>query len=363
MSIVIKHSIFDCDKTQWNACVPDNHPFLRYEFYQALEESECLGAKSGWLPFYLCGDGVILPIYLKNHSYGEYIFDWAWAQAYEKSGVPYYPKLTAALPHTPVSAPKFITRRPSIDVSPFMRAITEFGTQYKCSSTHFLFSDHLDLKKYGYLSRHSLQYHWHNHDFDSFDDFLGTLRKDKRKAFKKERKSIDLEIVEKRGDQITAAEAELMADLYFSTIEKKWSHAYLNRVFFQRWFELQKSQMVMFLAYEDQKPLAAALHLLSDTRLFGRYWGSFKDVPFLHFELCYYRAIDFAIKQRLQIVEAGAQGEHKLLRGFVPTIISSLHQIEHPGFRTAIAEFLQQEKDHLHNLMPQLNQLLPFKRA
>lgn len=366
--IEIKHSIFDFDRSWWNQLVPNNHPFLKYEFFQALEESQCIGASAGWLPFYLYNNDAVLPVYLKSHSYGEFIFDWSWAQAYEQVGLSYYPKITAAIPHTPVSAPKFITKA-KIDYSEFFDELKKLGKQYQSSSSHFLFTtknEASQLEQAQYLRRHSVQYHWHNQNFECFDDFLATLRKDKRKAFKKERQSIqksDLDIIEKTGTEISASDAELMAQLYFNTIDKKWSQAYLNQSFFQRWFELLKDQMVLFQAKRNDQIIAAAIHLRSDDTLYGRYWGSLEDIPYLHFELCYYRAIDYAITHKMPYVEAGAQGEHKLMRGFYPTIITSHHDIAHPGFKTAIADFLQRERTAIDQAMPQFEALLPYKRS
>lgn len=374
--IDIKHSIFDFNPQEWNACVPDNHPFLKFEFYQALEESKCVGAEIGWIPFYLSfsqngGIDAILPIYLKNHSYGEFIFDWSWAQAYERYGLNYYPKLTSALPHTPVSAPKLITRK-DISISTFIECIAEISNEYKCSSTHLLFTSKKETEELqacpNYLHRHSIQYHFQNKNFDCFEDFLSTLRKDKRKNFKKERKAIlentSITINQKQGNEINIKDAHFMHTVYMTTIQKKWSQAYLNKNFFERWFDLQKDQMLYIEAVAHNEPIAAAIHLMSDTKLFGRYWGCTQEVPYLHFELCYYQAIEFAIKNKLAIVEAGAQGEQKLVRGFEPVIIDSFHKIENESFATAISAFLIKEKSQLNELKFDLEEkMLPFKRS
>lgn len=361
----IAHSISEFTKAAWNDFVPENHPFLKYEFYQALEESKCIGAESGWLPFYLKSDDAILPIYLKSHSYGEFIFDWSWAQAYERVGLQYYPKLTAALPHTPVSAPKVISRsNPSI--IPFLEAIENLSKSYQCSSTHLLFTskqEASELEASNYARRLSFQYHWQNNNYQSFADFLNDLRKDKRKNIKKERAAVkDIEIQCKTANDITRDDALFMSKLYFQTIEKKWSQAYLNQEFFLRWFGLLKEQMLFVVALKSKTPIAAAIHLKSDTRLFGRYWGCLEEVPYLHFELCYYQAMEYAIEHKLQVVEAGAQGEQKLLRGFRPTIITSHHKIEHSGFKNAIHQFLLEEAKQINHALPQLDALLPFKR-
>lgn len=373
--IDIKDTIFDFDQLSWNACVPENHPFLKFEFYQALEESKCLGAKVGWIPYYLSYsvDGIIkaiLPIYLKSHSYGEFIFDWSWAQAYERYGLSYYPKITAALPHTPVSAPKVITKD-NITIDIFLDAIKQISKDHRCSSTHLLFTSKdetaiLQTQK-EYLQRASLQYHFENNNYKHFDDYLLDLRKNKRKNFKKERETIaasSIVIKKKTGQEITLQDAKFMSKVYLSTIEKKWSQAYLNPLFFERWFELQHDQMLYLEASLDDSPVAAAIHLFSHRTLFGRYWGCLQEIPYLHFELCYYLAIEYAIEHQLKTVEAGAQGEQKLLRGFKPVVIDSFHLIENPSFKTAIQSFLKQESEQIHQYKTQVEkQLLPFKRA
>src|SRR5690606_6069476 len=211
------------DRDFWNQKVPDNHPFLKYEFFSALEKSQCIGPATGWVPFYLYDEQCILPIFLKDHSYGEFIFDWAWAQAYQRVGLPYYPKFVAALPHTPASAPKFISKD-NINYKDFLNTIDELLKKHHCSSSHFLFTQEKEQKeliKYGYLERHSLQYFWQNSEYKSFHDFLGSLRKEKRKNFKREREAIALSgiiITEKTNDQITVNDARFMAKLYLTTI-------------------------------------------------------------------------------------------------------------------------------------------------
>lgn len=366
--IQTKRSIFDFTKEHWNSYVPKNHPFLRYEFYQALEESQCIGEKSGWIPYFLYNDEAILPLYLKSHSYGEYIFDWSWAQAYERVGLDYYPKLTAALPHSPVSGAKFISTK-EFAIAPFLEKISELTQELGVSSTHFLFTEEDESRKLlssGFKERHSIQYHWHNQDYRDFDHWLSVLKKNKRKNFKKERaliKEQGITIKIKEGNEIDVVDAQFMAKLYFTTVEKKWSNAYLNQEFFLRWFELLKSQMLFITASIDDGPIAAAIHLKSDDTLYGRYWGSLIDIPGLHFELCYYQAIEYGIAHKFNRIEAGAQGEHKLLRGFRPTIIKSFHKIEHPNFADAIAQFLLQEKTQIDLALVEMNKYLPYKNG
>lgn len=370
--IKIETSIYQFEAAAWNACVPDNHPFLKHEFFQALEISKCIGKEAGWIPFYIAQfeDKIlvaILPVYLKNHSYGEFIFDWAWAQAYEKYNLPYYPKLTMAVPHSPVSAPKFISKA-KVNIAPFISEIDKLIEEHHCSSSHFLFTSHEEsneLEKYNYTCRHSIQFHWQNRGYKSFDDFLATLRKDKRKNIKKEREKLNssgLVIIEKSGEMLSQEDADYLTDIYFKTIEKKWSQAYLNRIFFRKWIELQKDQTLLIMAYQDEKPIGAAIHLFSETTLFGRYWGCSQEVPYLHFELCYYRAMEYAIKHNLKVVEAGAQGEQKLVRGFEPTLILSNHKILHTGFSRAINAFILNEREHIQKLKEEYNLALPFKR-
>tara|TARA_R110000868_G_scaffold129349_5_gene338022 strand:+ start:3400 stop:4512 length:1113 start_codon:yes stop_codon:yes gene_type:complete len=366
--IEIKTSIFDFNKTEWNLSVPDNHPFLKYEFFQALEESKCIGAESGWIPFYLKSANAILPIFLKNHSYGEFIFDWSWAQAYEKYQLPYYPKLICAVPHSPVSAPKLISKTSS-DISEFLPIITDLVKKYHCSSYHFLFttaSESQTLAAHEVTERHSIQFHWHNRSYKCFDDFLATLKKDKRKNIKKERERLsktNLRIVTKTGAELTDSDADFLSLVYYKTIEKKWSQAYLNNDFFKKWLDYQRDQIILFMAYEQDQAIAAAIHLKSNTTLFGRYWGCTKDVPYLHFELCYYLAMEYAIKHNLRVVEAGAQGEQKLLRGFEPVTILSNHKILHTGFSRAINTFIENEKAQIKLLSEEYRKALPFKNT
>ncbi|MBH48609.1 MAG: GNAT family N-acetyltransferase [Halobacteriovorax sp.] len=367
--IEVKESIFDFDKKVWNDLVPDNHPFLKYEFFQALEESKCIGAESGWLPFYLTSPSGVLPIFLKSHSYGEFIFDWSWAQAYEKYRLPYYPKLTCAIPHSPVSAPKLITTKSDQTISDFLPTIEELSKKYNCSSYHFLFTTQKEsqaLRGAGIQERHSIQFHWQNRQYSNFNDFLNSLKKDKRKNIKKEREKLhasDIRIIQKTGNEISKTDADFLAKVYLKTIEKKWSQAYLNQDFFTRWLDYQKEQIILFIAYDNDSPIACAIHLKSDTTLYGRYWGCLKDIPFLHFELCYYLAIEFAIKHKLEFVEAGAQGEQKLLRGFEPVTILSHHKIMHTGFARAIHTFIENEKEQLAQLKIEYEKALPFKKT
>ncbi len=366
-------SILSIDKQAWNSCVPDNHPFLKYEFYEALERSKCIGKTVGWYPQFLCLFKenkliAILPTYIKTHSYGEFIFDWAWAQAYERHGLDYYPKLLSALPHTPVSAAKVISQQ-GISIQDFTSELELIGQKFRTSSSHFLFTtkdEANDLEKLNFTQRHSLQFHWHNKNYQSFDEFLSGLRKNKRKNIKKERQFIadsNIEIKEKTGEQLSESDANYLADVYFTTITKKWSQAYLNREFFTHWLKLQANQIILLMAYRDSKPIAAAIHLKSDSRLFGRYWGCTEEVQFLHFELCYYRAMEIAIREKLEVVEAGAQGEQKLLRGFEPITILSHHKINQPDFAMAINKFIKQEAEQLGEVKKEYEKLLPFKRT
>ncbi len=366
-------SVFSIDKQAWNSCVPDNHPFLKYEFYEALELSKCIGKAIGWYPQFLCLFKenqlvAILPTYIKTHSYGEFIFDWSWAQAYERHGLDYYPKLLSALPHTPVSAVKIISNM-NITIHDFSKEIAVIEQKHRTSSSHFLFTNDTEaqaLESHKYVQRHSIQFHWYNKHYTCFDDFLCTLRKNKRKNVKKERQSIidtGLEIIEKTGTDLTNHDADYLTDVYYTTISKKWSQAYLNREFFTNWLKLQADQIILIMAYRESKPIAAAIHLKSDTRLFGRYWGCTEEVPFLHFELCYYRAMEIAIREKLEVVEAGAQGEQKLLRGFEPVTILSHHRINHPDFALAINKFIAIESKQLLEVKKDYEKLLPFKRT
>ncbi len=326
-------------------------PFLSHAFLSALEDSDSVGAGTGWSPAPLTIEdrtGALLaaaPAYLKSHSQGEYVFDHAWADAFERAGGQYYPKLQVAVPFTPVPGRRLLGAFPQ-QLLAAAEAVTE---QNGLSSAHITFIDEAGVKeceRRGWLIRHGVQYHWHNRGYQSFDDFLAALTSRKRKAIRKEREAAreGLEFATLRGSEIGPAEWDAMWAFYQDTGSRKWGHPYLMRAFFDRIGTTMGDRLLLFLAYRDGVPIAGALNLIGPETLYGRYWGTIDEVQFLHFELCYYQAIEWAIANRLSSVQAGAQGEHKLARGYEPVISRSAHFIVDPGFRRAVEVFLQEER-------------------
>ena len=358
---------------QWNACAGAGNPFVSHAFLTALEESGSVGGRTGWQPIPVIVDGAdgapiaVAPAYAKSHSQGEYVFDHAWAEAWERAGGSYYPKLQIAAPFTPVPGPRLLLRDPA--AAPALIAALEAVTdQHDLSSAHatFLSPDQVPLfEAAGWLVREGTQFHWHNHDFGSFDDFLATLASRKRKAIRKERAAAveGLTIRHLTGDEIGPREWDAFWTFYQDTGSRKWGQPYLTRSFFPRLGALLGERVLLILAERDGQPIAGALNLVGDETLYGRYWGCTEDVPFLHFELCYYQAIDAAIARGLKTVEAGAQGEHKLTRGYAPVPTWSAHYIPNPGFRRAVADFLVRERTAVEADQQFLERLTPFRKG
>lgn len=356
---------------QWISLNINNNPFIHPHFFKALEESKCIGKESGWNPIYFVakqdeGLAALVIAFVKTHSYGEYIFDWQWANTYEHYGMPYYPKVTVAIPHSPVSAPKFIGNLDIIE-NQILPALTQFSKQYKMSGTHFLFTSKYEnkiLTNLNYKIRDSLQYHWFNENYKDFNDYLASLKKNRRKTIKRERRKIDdssLRIERIRGDQLTQENIDFFYRCYQDTIDKKYSMGYLNLEFFSALIRDLPKQVYLVMAYEKELPIAASLFLCSDDILYGRYWGCTKDIEFLHFELCLYQGIELAIEKGLKTFEAGAQGEHKRLRGFTPVLTKSAHFLEHPQFRKAINHFIDEESLQLEKIREEVAKLNSLK--
>jgi predicted N-acyltransferase len=326
-------------------------PFLSHAFLGALEESGSVGAGSGWTPAPLTiedqGGGLLAaaPAYLKSHSQGEYVFDHAWADAFERAGGQYYPKLQVAVPFTPVPGQRLLGALPQ----QLLAAAEAVTTQNGLSSAHITFIDEAgagECERRGWLIRHGIQYHWLSRGYGSFEDFLGALTSRKRKGIRKEREAArqGLEFAALRGSDIGAGEWDAMWAFYQDTGSRKWGHPYLTREFFDHIGAAMGDKLLLFLAYRNGLPIAGALNLIGPDTLYGRYWGTVDEVPFLHFELCYYQAIEWAIANGLSSVQAGAQGEHKLARGYEPVISRSAHFISDTGFRRAVAVFLEEER-------------------
>jgi uncharacterized protein len=349
----------DVPAADWDACAGGDNPFLAHAFLLALEESGSANAKTGWAPHHLVLDDArgrpigCVPMYLKNHSYGEYVFDHGWANALERAGGSYYPKLQVAVPFTPVPGPRLLVRPDApwdATARTLLAGCLEVARQSKVSSLHMTFCTEADwrfLGDNGLLQRTGEQFHWENQGYATFDDFLGDLAARKRKAVKKERREatengITIDVVS--GSAITESHWDAMFGFYMDTGGRKWGTPYLNRAFFRRLGEVMPNNVVLMLAKRAGHYIAGALNLKGTDTLYGRYWGCAEEHRFLHFELCYYQAIEYAIVHGLKRVEAGAQGPHKLARGYLPKTTYSAHWIADPGFRRAVAEYLTRER-------------------
>jgi predicted N-acyltransferase len=366
MRVELLSSIEDVDEAGWRALEPPNFPFFDTEFLRALECSGSIGGASGWSPVYLvCKDGEsvlgALCLYLKTDSYGEYVFDWDWARAYQQHGLPYYPKLVAAVPFTPATGPKLLVR-PDVGATKraavrraMLDAARRLGDQSDVSSSHALFLTEGERDEFagrGFAVRYSLQFHWRNRGYDAFQDYLNALEGKRRRQVARERRQLGsegLEIERLTGVDLGPEHADVMYRFYLATFDRKWGFPYLTEAFFDEIFRTMSDRVLLVLARDrlTRRPLAGALNFLKGQTLFGRYWGAAEERRNLHFELCYYQAIEFAIERRMRLFEAGAQGEHKLARGFLPTLTYSAHEIRHPGFRYAIEQYIAEEREML----------------
>lgn len=374
MNIRILDSIHRVDPQQWNRLCRQAYPFCRYEFLAALEDSGCTSAASGWQVAHLVveAEGKILaalPGYIKTHSYGEYVFDWAWADAYHRYGLEYYPKWVGAIPFTPCTGPRVLAENLSAElITQICTALSQHCENNDYSGWHCLFPDAQQSELFtarSAIQRLGCQFHWFNKNYKSFADFLDQMSSRKRKNISKERRQVSdqgFTFFVKEKEQITGEDMELFYKLYRNTYLKRSGHSgYLSREFFQKIAVSFSDYLVMVHAQIDEKIIAAALFFRDEQTLYGRYWGCFEEYQFLHFETCYYQGIDYAIAKGLQRFDGGAQGEHKIARGFEPVITYSNHWIQHPGFRDAIAAFLKEEAVQIHNYAAQARDALPFK--
>lgn len=369
----LRGGISDIDARGWDLLRPQPDPFTAHAFLAALEESRSAAPERGWQPLHLVfGDPArpagVVPLYAKGHSWGEYVFDHGWADAYERAGGRYYPKLQAAVPFTPVPGPRLLapdesTRRRLIGV------LEEVLAALGLSSLHVTFctADEADwFREAGWIVRRGIQYHWYNRGYADFDDFLAALSSARRKSIRRERREVaeaGIEIRISTGDQLNAADLEAFFPFYLATVEKRWGAAHLTAAFFRLLGERLRDRVVLVGAYDRGRLVAAALNLLGTDTLYGRLWGALGEYRFLHFECCYYRAIEFAIARGLARVEAGAQGTHKLLRGYEPVWTWSAHRFRDPGFAAAIARFITYEARKLEQELDELRRLLPFARG
>ena len=358
---------------EWDACAGSGNPFVSHAFLSALEESGSVGGRSGWQPIPIVVDdadgrpAAIGPAYAKSHSQGEYVFDHGWADAWERAGGAYYPKLQVASPFSPVPGPRLLLRDDSYAPA-LIGGLEAVVDQHGLSSAHATFVTEAQVPLFeaaGWLIRQGVQFHWANDGYTTFDDFLAALASRKRKAIRKERAAAveGLTIRHLIGREIEAHHWDAFWTFYQDTGNRKWGRPYLTRSFFPLLGETLGERVLLILAERDGVPIAGALNLIGDDALYGRYWGAREEVPFLHFELCYYQAIDAAITRGLARVEAGAQGEHKLARGYVPVPTWSAHYIPDPNFHRAIADFLERERAGVEAEADYLAELAPFKKG
>jgi predicted N-acyltransferase len=373
MKIELVSNLINVDKDQWNRLNVTNHPFTSYEFLSSLELSHSVCQKTGWTPQHIVikdHKNILigaLPNYLKMHSYGEYIFDHSWANAFENAGGQYYPKLLSAIPFTPATGPRFLIRDDNVDKDKIfellLNTIENLVKNNKLSSAHinFLSEDiSIKLNHKNWIERKGLQFHWHNNEYKTFNDFLEKLKSTKRKAIKKERQKIfnfDIIIERITGNDLTDEMWDSFYEFYLNTIDKKWGGAYLTKSFFYLINQNMKDRVLLVIAKQHDKIVAAALNFIGDNTLYGRNWGSIVDIPFLHFELCYYQAIEFAIEQKIKKVEAGAQGNHKIQRGYIATSTYSCHYINNPSFTNAVKNFVKMEAKEINKQIEIINQL------
>ncbi|MEL6531698.1 MAG: GNAT family N-acetyltransferase [Pseudomonadota bacterium] len=374
----------DIGAEAWDACAcPEardggrpNDPFTTYRFLHALEASGSVGAGTGWQPRYLAarrsGEVIaVAPLYAKSHSQGEYIFDHNWAHAFERAGGRYYPKLQMAVPFTPATGRRFLVKpgHEAVGISALTQGAVEVAAQNGLSSLHITFCEEAEVaagQAMGLMHRTGQQFHWLNHDYRSFDDFLAALSSRKRKNIRKERaeaQGFGGEILALTGDQIEPEHWDYFWRFYQDTGARKWGMPYLTRRFFDIAQESLRDDMLLALAVREGRPVAGALNFIGAETLYGRYWGCTEHHRCLHFELCYYQAIDAAIAMGLSRVEAGAQGEHKLARGYLPTITHSLHWIADPGFSDAVAQYLEAEREAVDQEVDVLTSYGPFKHT
>jgi len=410
--IEVRDSLADIDCVEWNALCDDGNPFLTYEFLYSLECTGCLGQHNGWYPRYfllwqnaesrqLVG---AMPAYLKTNSYGEFVFDWAWAEAYERNNLAYYPKLVCSIPFTPCTGQRILVH-PALERSTTMVMLANAARQFchteDYSSVHWLFVTQTESHvlttdkpieqnsstqpenvaeqgspedKYvaaspDLLRRIDCQYHWRNDNYNSFEDFLEQCTAKRRKTIKRERRHVSdagIRVEQRIGSTLSEQEWLWVHELYQSTFDRKWGNPSLTSAFFKRIGALFGGNVLIVLAYSDnaptpEMPIACSIMFIGESVLYGRYWGCREQHNSLHFEACYYQGIEFCIDKGLATFEPGAQGEHKITRGFIPTITRSAHYIAHPGFRGAIAEFLAEETQHVENRCAGLTNKLPFK--
>ena len=370
LNIEVGDSIQQINANDWDALIGDM-PLLSHAFLSALEDSKSVGEGTGWQPYPIlvheAGKLIgAMPLYLKGHSYGEYVFDWAWAEAYERNGLHYYPKLVSAIPFTPITSQRLLASNTEIK-SLMIKALTETMQKHQLPSAHVLFPDEDSaeiLKQAGWLQRYGVQFRWQNENYTNFDHFLNTLSHDKRKKIRQERKKVAASGVickQIKGADITQEQWNFFSQCYANTYIEHRSTPYLTPAFFKKIGRSMPQNILLIIAYIDDLPVASALNIYHQTTLYGRYWGALQYVPSLHFELCYYQAQEFCIAENIHYFEGGAQGEHKLARGFKPRPTCSFHKIAHPDFAYAIKDFVARESQGMTAYTHELEERAPFK--
>ena len=375
ISIEIYDRIADISSIDWNACAGLDNPFVQHAFLNALEISGSVTPETGWLAQHVLvkdeegNPTACAPLYLKNHSYGEYIFDWGWADAFQRAGEAYYPKLQAAIPFTPATGPRLLVKQGASDeyFGILVSAMLKIAKQHGVSSLHLTFLTKEEWKRLGNLSfmqRTSSQFHWENKNYRDFDDFLDSLISRKRKSIKKERRRVYEEGIELfclTGDELSEEKWDIFYGYYTDTIDRKWGRSYLTRDFFSILGETMSNLAMLVLAEHNNNPVAGALNFLGSETIFGRNWGCSQDFKFLHFEACYYQAIEYAINNKLKWVEAGAQGPHKIQRGYLPREVYSAHWIKNDSLSAAIEGFLERERKEVDYQISELMRYSPFR--
>lgn len=371
-TIEVAESLDAVDPQDWDR-LAQHHPLVSHAFLHALHESGSASEDTGWTPRYLLmrESGALIgamPLYLKDHSYGEYVFDWAWADAWHRAGGRYYPKLLTALPFTPVTGPRLLAETPQ-QRRQLANAARQLVRELEVSSWHCLFpteTEAQELEADGFVLRQTVQFHWRNDSFENFDAFLARMNHDKRKKIKQERRKVreqGVSFVWKVGNEISESDWRFFLKCYNNTYREHHSSPYLNLDFFLRIAASMPNNLMLAIGARDSRPMCSSLLVFDDKKLFGRYWGTLEFVPGLHFETCYYQSIEFCIARGIEVFEGGAQGEHKLARGLMPVTTYSAHWIEEPRFADAIKKFLSRESKGIHSYVNELEEHTPFKRG
>jgi predicted N-acyltransferase len=378
MHTTVIQQIKDIPAEEWNRIAGTGNPFLRFEFLAALEQHQCVGEHHGWLPRHIAAYdddnklAGLVPLYLKDNSYGEFVFDWAWADAWHRAGKPYYPKLVAAIPFTPATGPRLLVH-PLAERTRVVKSLVEAALalteQTESSSLHWLFTDKRDtdtLVEQGFMRRTGCHFHWSNQHYRNFDDFLSRLTSRKRKKIRRERRHVEeagIQMVIVHGREATEEQWHSMHYFYRTTFEKKSGMPTLSAGFFHEISRTMGDQVVLVFAMHQDKAVAGAIMLRGDDALYGRHWGCLQEFHSLHFETCYYQGIEYCIEHGLNLFEPGAQGEHKISRGFLPTLTWSAHWIRDDGFRPVIDRYLLQEHELVIDYYNELSETSPFKKA